>query len=1623
MPYTPFHREQIEQSLPQWSKQLHPDHASRIVQSLRKEYLDADGVPYPWFSNADTLMQEGIQRAIALRDKSRSALQTALSNLKSISDYCAPLLQAQLKLDIPVSQALYVHQPVEIKHPVGVPVGLPPPTELGTVVAKGAPRYLSLLEAALHNFEGPNDTTRLSRLQRSREDTLPISGLPLAEFISRCRELDLGKRYQDHLNEVFAGPQASHTRALAVAARRDEFRVQTRIARCKKLIDVDVWAALHAMAADIADAPLYKERPLRCWQLTLFGIPIHEMLFIAPADTRKHDPVVLYDPANDGQIRQFASLAEVYSHLHEQLLQTDYRKRFVGLALQRQQAELNQRLKRALFSNPQEADANALQPRDSTHLDPGEHARSSRPWAELESDHLTRLRADARSIAIPTADVDARVRERNLEYWLDLGFNVLNVAAMFVPGLNTLMLAVGAAQIMDSVFEGISAWEEGDNQQALAQLESILINIGVVAAVGAGAAALKASGFVDEMQSIVKDGKNLLWRAGLEDYASEVKIPDDIEADAQGRYTLNGRHFIRLDGTLYEQQQEHGRWHIAHPRDPQAYRPPLLDNGEGAWRGLHESPVEWDQRLLLRRLGPIGAGLEEHELQAALKCSGESEETLRYAQVAGQRPPALLADLLDRLRSERQVDDLVQRVRDQSPLYAHRNFALPSLTELEGWPQEYAIRAYNGPENWGPSTLYSTTAEDAVTQEVHINRRELDAGVLASRIVAQLDERSLAQLLPAGTGAAEQSQALSTKLALYLEQRRSTLRERFYTHEQLPLSEPAQVLASQFQGLPRRAVEEIMAHTDAHERARLSSGRVPLRIAEEARALQARARLNKALLGMYRPALANTDSTVLDTAMVSEHPAADASQRLEYAAADRPLAARLIGQQPIRPGYRSPMRLAHGRIGYSLSGRLSWLSPAHRRLQALYPSLDSSQRNAMLRQLRQRGDIGQQLGALERERNLLDSTLRQWEEQGTENQRDGRTEVRELINAAWRRDDPDSLTLEALDVEALPSLPARFDHITTLSIRRIGIRRIPTEFFQSFPALRTLRLVQCPELDFEGLFGALAFTPNLEVLELGNNALGRLTTGMRQRLGALPRLLTLNLRHNALRLAADDLQALAPLRLEALDLEDNAIILDTPLASGFTHLNTLRDLRLSNNPLHTPPDVTRLVQLRNLQLRNCALQTWPPGLTQLMLQDAPQLRHLNLSSNSINQIEALDQILASPFAETLRTARNRSYWEFNDNDIDAASVQRLRATGVQIDIDSDVSDIADHPWLQGANDEERRLWQDLFEENENRHLRDVVERAGSSDQALRGRDRMARQVWQLLEQARQDQALRKHLNTVAQDYPPTCEDAGADAFSALQLEAQTFKVLAEEAPRPYFLFNYFRKLYRREMVNALGERIQLARLARQAPLTRERLAVDNQHDTQPLPALDLLDDLDDEALLRGGTDLIEIRLALRQSLYRYLEFPEASEGMLYRDLAMISSNVESNVEQAVRMLDDTAAERRGWIARQPIWQRYLMQRFGNRFETLDERWYLGLQYLDYCLDAESEAVTSLDDAVFQALREALPGASLGANGTLQRVDLSSALYQQASRQLQSGRDLQREALFEQLTGEQDRNNR
>lgn len=1613
----PFHHAQIVRSLPAWSKELHPDHVKQVLTRARKDYLDSTGAPYPWYAKALPIEQDAIRRAVAERDRSQQMLKALLSPLKGISTFCRPLLQQRLALSTSVDQAQYVYQATQVEQPTVPPGGPSVPTTPLPVIAKGQPQLRSLLEAALHNFEGPEDTTRLSRLQSSAEQITGLPELSLADFIGHCRALDLGQKFQDHLSSVYDGTQGSQIRDAAIKARRDEFRLQARIASLKGLLSSQNAAAAHALSADNASA----DQALQCSQILLLGVPIHEVMFISRAGSAEGGPAILYIPGTTDQIREYASIADSFTAFKQALLDPQVRKRLLAFVPQSQQPQLKVKLMRALYENSEDHDGQALVPRRSVHLDIVFTPLPSQPWSTLEARHVARLKSDARSIAVPTADIDANVREKQLLHWLDMGMTILNVAAFFIPVLNPLMLTLGAAQIMGSVFQGISAWEDGDTAEAIAQLESVLLNIAVVGAIGGGGAVLKASGFIDAMQSIRVGDEERLWHASLSGYASDIQISALQAPDQAGLYHLDGRTYVRIDQALYQTEQAaDDAWRVLHPQNRQAYSPALERSAGGAWRLAHESPLEWDRPTLLRRLGRLAESLSASDLDSAWRSTGLDDGVLQRVHVAGEKMPSLLEDALARLEADRQVSEIIDSVRYARPLAASYNFALPELVQLPRWPQDHVIQVFEGSERWGASIFYRAQAQALGEVVIQISRSELENGELAEVVLSQMEDASV--LSDASVTETERAQALQNQLADNLEASRQDVFDKLYPGSQAPATTAVTRLRGQFAGLPRVAAEEIEAHASSVERQQMNaqSGRIPLRVLEEARLMQARARLDRAILGLYRPFLANTDTSLLIEGLQARQPELPGMQLFSAAAADRAQAAKLIGQQPLPSSVRSPLRLADGRIGYPLSGRgvprPRGTTPA-RRLQALYPELDSSQINQLQAELAQGDNLAAAIQQLQTEQRTLHHELARWTNAAADIlERDERQHCAEVLKRSWRREggaERDTLTLEHIRLAELPVLTARFPHIRSLKIDGLQLQRLHADFFANFPKLEKLTLSTHPQLPGEAIFTALRGAPDLIQLKISGCALSELSTTAHQVLGAMRRLRILDLGYNQLTLDHAQMTFLATLRLDALRLSNNRIVLDQVLAEAFQNLINLQALHLDFNPLGVPPDLSYMARLNQLSLGHCQLQAWPPGLTTLMSQPQYQLRQLELSFNRIHTVPDLAAVMRTPYARDLGAGLPGRIWRFNYNNLEAETRSRLLNIGVNVyEHEAEVAQWQMF-WRGNATPAQEQLWISLFEHGENTELSGVLERLVQSAEARRQPEALAKRVWALLEQAAADSALRQSLDEVAQAFPPTCGDAGTDGFSALEIEVLTHLASRSESPLATQL-QLYRKLFRRAQVDALADRIALRRTLRKAALQEADLTGDEVN----LPALDPLDDVTaapDLELHAGLIDDIEIRLALRQQLAPVLDYPEPSSGMLYEQIAMLNAQIRSNVANEVRRLDLDTQARHSWLLEQPAWEHSVRRQNADQFLALTDYWRAGLDYIDYCLDESNEPVTQLSASVINTLQTALGLPLLDTSGNLLRIPLNSAQYQTAIDALLLEQKAVEQGLFESIT--------
>lgn len=678
MPSSNPHHAFLSQQLPGWAL-----HASQHNwQQLRQSLLTTD---------ADALSSTRARQYQLQLRRSRNALHALLKPLQGVMAFTQPLLAARLKDAFGLALDVTRCTLTPVRSNVG---GLLTGRDVSGPTA-------SLLQYALHNFSGIYFDPP-SAIRDAQGQALAIS---VTAFAAECRRLDLGRRYQDHLDGLLVyGDQARQVRDAFEQVHKDQLRLDLHLAHEQKRLGDNGMSALNDLLASKTPVKI-GSRPVRCWSLSLFGIDLHDAWMLAPAESEAEriarvseqlstplalfnplsvfsprqgvldrnrlksvGPVLLYLPGTTPAVQQYPSLQALLHDLKGKLCQAQFRALFMHFVPLEQRAHFASVLRHNLAAKAA-ADADWPLP-GFAKLHLKRQPIEGELFNYLQSAQLRRLRNEARTLAVPTADVDEQARQALLQGLEDLGLNFLNLAAFFVPGLGQVMMGVFAAQMLYSAFEGVEAWQEGDVDTALAHLQSIALNVAVaggLAAAGGVAGKLVNGELMESLISVQRaDGSQRLWQPSLASYRSDIRLPEGLRANAMGQYVADGKHYIRLEGELFEQQLDPAsrQWRIVHPQDPGAYQPPLLHNNQGAWRHMYEQPLQWSRATLLRRLGHPVEAYSDQQLSQAAWISGVSEDTLRRAHVQHEQPPELLLDCLERLQAANTSEAEVDRLGD-----------------------------------------------------------------------------------------------------------------------------------------------------------------------------------------------------------------------------------------------------------------------------------------------------------------------------------------------------------------------------------------------------------------------------------------------------------------------------------------------------------------------------------------------------------------------------------------------------------------------------------------------------------------------------------------------------------------------------------------------------------------------------------------------------------------------------------------------------------------------------------------------------------------------------------------------------------------------------------------------
>ncbi|KAF1005259.1 MAG: hypothetical protein GAK32_02674 [Pseudomonas fluorescens] len=778
---------------------------------------------------------------------------------------------------------------------------------------------VSLLDAALYNFDQsetrsdayePDSTFITHPSNTGQFDTLPDvrKAMSVQAFTRLCRELDIGARYAHYLRTRLGMDEPVSSAVLQYkvgTSQKAALKAALQLAILQGDIQHDTRQLIEAIVDTPNAAPSWQ-----CHDLSLMGAPLTGIVLFAQDLEKSHtiERLVAYVP-DDPQhpIKEYASPLAFKQELVRQLRSDDYQvffSRFVAHENRGQFfAGLNQRLANITWHRPQPGSglpAWRKQPTQDPKLQFGATRIRSHLWQHLYQQKLNKLLNDARTIAVSTASADQKARWALWDSFVNVASAILNVVvqvvAPFVPGLGELMLDYMAYQLLDEVFEGVVDWAEGESLEAFEHLMGVAQTLVQLGAFAAGSTigvtelrkALPADivAFIDRFKPVkLANERPRYWKPDLAPYEQPFTVSPRTGLDEQGLYHAYGESLLPLNNKLYavERAPDSEHYRIRHPTRPEAFKPLIRQNGEGAWHTELEHPQQWDRPTLLHRLGHKAHALSQADRELALTLSGVTEGALRRMHVNSEAVPPLLDDTLARLRIDRELQQLIDNLRSDDPAVYHHidpQDQLQLLTSYGNWPASKSLQFLNeqGQVTWSFGDLRKPIVR---IQEDQLNNGDLLKTVLQAlppeEITAQFGERASDPQL----SLERRTTLLRKRLADSAVQHRAALFDLRYGLRQYTREPDTQQIMDSAPGLPASIARHVLTQATGEELEILDLRKTPERLATLARTALEELQLNRAYEGQHLHTYDTLDTDRLALNSLKLQPGWSAQVRLE----------------------------------------------------------------------------------------------------------------------------------------------------------------------------------------------------------------------------------------------------------------------------------------------------------------------------------------------------------------------------------------------------------------------------------------------------------------------------------------------------------------------------------------------------------------------------------------------------------------------------------------------------------------------------------------------------------------------------------------------------------------------
>lgn len=1184
-----IHRELLEQMTPAWLIDATPARRAALKEIGT---LAAD-----WFQRASVKQQQVLKNSFNASFSAQARLDKTMSSLPDIDTFAGPILTKALKEQFAIEPdvnktLLCLRRPLEV-------------SDLEIEVASFEVMKLSLLQAALHNFEASEcEEGAFHRksgflIETSTPGTFEVATLDMTvrEFLSLCRKLDIGAQYQACVKAFFQPADTQQETVLRqqfIASQKAAMSAAAELALLKKDIEPEdytmilsvVEGEIHPRVGNrpvwFRDLSLMKRRMTGCVVFSISEQYRYTSDFIVYIPHDPEHPLKRYtsEQLREAFKRQFTDRGTTQPGADGPTAQQRFFSQFVAYAdrpyyfsqFTRKASDAPADPLHSIWVKvaqyipvlssvahikelPPER-SGKREPVEDPYLNPfgivregvaGIWSANTDLWTYLYEQNRAKVIADARSHAVPTADVDAKVRAQKLSHLLEIGMLGLNMVSMFVPVLGEIMLTVMAGQLLYESFEGAIEWSEGDRNAAKAHLIDVAENLALIAVMaGAGKgvstlAAVTPEPVVERLAPVkCADGETRLWKPELSAYERHVILDRNSVPDALGQHRINGKTYIRQSGKVYETTFDPSlkKWRIQHPTDTHAWQPILEHNGHGAWRHSLERPLAWDRMTLLRRMGHITEAFSDEQLLNIADACGVDDNALRKMHMDRLPPPPELADALRLFEADPgSGGPLIEKLQRASPglsesaarrvlldanaeelarLKTSRRIPLKMLEETRWYTQQgHQAKAFAG--------LYMESMASADSRWLALHALEKLAG-WSGEVRLEVRDGHINGPLIDGIG-------------------HESAGSRKYVVKQGPV----------YQAFDERG--EALNSVPADGESFFAS--IMHALPDESR---------QALGIPHVSQSASLRQAVIDSAI--EH-RLDLSQQLAKRAGSR-------------RSFKPPARVSERRLGYYASGRGQGFNPSLvARVQDVYPGLTDQQASGfILAQLRAGKTDAQIYSLLQgrmREWEVLESTLDQWvgeavPESVLQSMLGGKASVAQSIKQSWRNSPlaEEHSRFRLLDLvcdDPIPPLSADFSHVHDLYVRGRCITDTNADaLLANFPKLKRLRI----------------------------NATGNGFSNVPEALSGMPDLTGLSL-YSGVPYAAD-----MPSRLSALTALEELRVYSTwgvPMALDVSRLGNLRLLEVIAPSMDQwPAGVLELPQLERLNLAGTGIRTLPDGV-------------------------------------------------------------------------------------------------------------------------------------------------------------------------------------------------------------------------------------------------------------------------------------------------------------------------------------------------------------------------------------------------------------------------------------------